>query len=63
MATIRKRQLKNGGNAYTVQVKFKDKGSGKTILETTTWRPDGKMTAKWRDLNGKILILTRERLL
>lgn len=46
MATIRKRQLKNGGNAYTVQVKFKDKGSGKTILETTTWRPDGKMTAK-----------------
>ena len=46
MATIRKRQLMNGGNAYTVQVKFKDKGSGKTILETTTWRPDGKMTAK-----------------
>ena len=46
MATIRKRQLKNGGNAYTVQVKFKDKGSGKTILETTTWRPDGKMTVK-----------------
>ena len=46
MATIRKRQLKNGGNAYTVQVKFKDKGSGKIILETTTWRPDGKMTAK-----------------
>lgn len=46
MATIRKRQLKNGGNAYTVQVKFKDKGSGKTILETTTWRPDGKMTTK-----------------
>ena len=42
MATIRKRQLMNGGNAYTVQVKFKDKGSGKTILETTTWRPDGK---------------------
>mgnify|MGYP000793028865 CR=1 FL=1 len=25
MATIRKRQLKNGGNAYTVQVKLKDK--------------------------------------
>ena len=46
MATIRKRQLKNGGNAYTVQVKLKDKGSGKTILETTTWRPDAKMTAK-----------------
>ena len=46
MATIRKRQLKNGGKAYTVQVKFKDKGSGKTILETTTWRPDAKMTAK-----------------
>ena len=46
MATIRKRQLKTGGNAYTVQVKFKDKGSGKTILETTTWRPDAKMTAK-----------------
>lgn len=46
MATIRKRQLKNGGSAYTVQVKFKDKGSGKTILETTTWRPNRKMTAK-----------------
>lgn len=29
MATIRKRQLKNGENAYTIQVKFKDKGSGK----------------------------------
>ena len=46
MATIRKRQLKSGGNAYTIQVKFKDKGSGKTILETTTWHPDTKMTAK-----------------
>ena len=34
MATIRKRQLKNGESAYTIQVKFKDKGSGKTILET-----------------------------
>ena len=28
MATIRKRQLKSGENAYTIQVKFKDKGSG-----------------------------------
>ena len=46
MATIRKRQLKNGESAYTIQVKFKDKGSGKTILETTTWRPDGNLTAK-----------------
>ncbi len=46
MATIRKRQLKSGENAYTIQVKFKDKGSGKTILETTTWRPDTKLTAK-----------------
>ena len=46
MATIRKRQLKNGENAYTIQVKFKDKGSGKTILETTTWRSDTKLTAK-----------------
>lgn len=46
MATIRKRQLKNGESAYTIQVKFKDKGSGKTILETTTWRPDGTLTAK-----------------
>lgn len=46
MATIRKRQLKSGENAYTVQVKFKDKGSGKTILETTTWRPDTKLTSK-----------------
>ncbi len=46
MATIRKRQLKNGESAYTIQVKFKDKGSGKTILETTTWRPDGSLTAK-----------------
>lgn len=48
MATIRKRQLMNGGNAYTVQVKFKDKGSGKTILETTTWRPDGNYDRKAR---------------
>lgn len=46
MATIRKRQLKSGENAYTVQVKFKDKGSGKTILETTTWRPDTKLISK-----------------
>ena len=46
MATIRKRILKDGSNAYNVQVKFKDKGSGKTILETTTWRPDAKMSPK-----------------
>lgn len=61
MATIRKRQLKNGGNAYTVQVKFKDKGSGKTILETTTWRPDGKMSAKQEERSVQIYAEEFER--
>lgn len=46
MATIRKRQLKDGSNAYTIQVKFKNKGNGKTVLETTTWRPTTTLTAK-----------------
>ena len=46
MATIRKRQLKNGGNGYKVQVKIKEKSSGEKILEKKNWRPDGEMTAK-----------------
>lgn len=39
MTAIRKRQLKSGENAYTVQVKFKDKGSGKTILKQSLGVP------------------------
>ncbi len=46
MATIRKRELKNGSISYIVQVKFKDKGSGKQILRTTTWKPEIAMTPK-----------------
>lgn len=46
MATIRKRTLKDGSNSYSIQVKFRDKGSGRVVLETTTWRPETRMTAK-----------------
>ena len=46
MATVRKRQLKCGETADTIQVKLKDKCSGKTIIKTTTWRPEERLTAK-----------------
>lgn len=46
MATIRTRKLKDGSTSYIIQVKFKDKGSGKQILRTTTWKPETAMTPK-----------------
>lgn len=46
MATVRKRTLKDGSNSYNIQVKFKNKGSGRQVVETTTWRPPYKMTLK-----------------
>lgn len=46
MATIRKRALKNGDFSYLIQVKIREKGSGKQILRTTTWKPEEKMSQK-----------------
>lgn len=46
MPTIRQRVLKDGSHSYNIQVKFKDKGSGRLILESTTWRPEKNMTPK-----------------
>lgn len=45
MATIRKRQLKNG-TVYDIQVKVKDFSTQQTIIKTTTWRPTEKLTPK-----------------
>lgn len=46
MPTIRKRTLKDGSAVYDIQVKLTDKGSGKKITHTTTWKPDAGMTDK-----------------
>jgi Site-specific recombinase XerD len=40
MATIRKRVNKSGEIVYTIQVKTKNQGSGTTIVQTTTWKPE-----------------------
>ncbi len=45
MATIRKRQLKDG-IAYDIQVKVKDHIQNKTVTKTITWRPEYPMTEK-----------------
>lgn len=43
MATFRKRQLKSGV-VYDIQVKFKEPNSNQTIVKTTVWHPEHKMT-------------------
>ncbi|MFI3164119.1 MAG: tyrosine-type recombinase/integrase [Bacillota bacterium] len=45
MATIVKRE-NNNSIVYKFQVKYKDKGSGKVVVKSTTWTPPPKMTAK-----------------
>ena len=45
MATITKRMTKSGPT-YRIQVKLKDKGSGKTNVYSTTWKPQMGMTPK-----------------
>jgi|GEM_PF-412486 len=46
MATIRKRTAKSGDTSYIVQVKFTDKGSGKQIVRTATYKADSPMSPK-----------------
>lgn len=38
--------MKDGSLAYTIQVKVKDKATGRTIPKTKTWHPEKGMTAK-----------------
>lgn len=45
MATITKRMTKSGPS-YRIQVKMKDKGSGKLNVYSTTWRPPAGLTSK-----------------
>lgn len=45
MATITKRMTKSGPT-YRIQVKLKDKGSGKMNVYSTTWKPKMGMTPK-----------------
>lgn len=45
MATITKRVTKSGVT-YRIQVKTKDKGSGKLIVHSTTWKPPSGLTPK-----------------
>lgn len=45
MATIRKRELKNGVS-YIVQVKLTDKGSGQQVVRSRVWKPEPGMTTK-----------------
>lgn len=45
MATITKRVTKSGV-AYRIQVKMRDKGSGKFNVYSTTWRPPAGLSAK-----------------
>lgn len=45
MATIQKRETKNGYN-YKIQVKYRDKGSGKIITHSTTFEPPEGLSAK-----------------
>ena len=39
MATITERELKDGTKNYKIQVKVKNKATGKTIIKSTTWYP------------------------
>ena len=45
MATITKRMTKSGPS-YRIQVKMRDKGSGKLNVHSTTWRPPAGLTPK-----------------
>ncbi len=48
MATIRKRERKSGV-IYDIQVKVRDIGGEKTVVKTTTWVPEPKMTPKQQE--------------
>ncbi len=48
MATIRKRERKSGV-IYDIQVKIKEPSTGKVVVKTTTWVPEGKMTPKQQE--------------
>ena len=43
MATFRKRKLKNGV-VHDIQVTFKEPNTSQTIVKTTVWHPENKMT-------------------
>lgn len=43
MATFRKRKLKNSV-VYDIQVKLKEPNTNQTIVKTTVWHPEHKMT-------------------
>ena len=45
MASIVKRENKSGVT-YRIQVKIKDKGSGKSVTHSTTWKPVPGMSEK-----------------
>ena len=45
MATITKRMTKSG-LTYRIQVKMKDKGSGKINVHSTTWKPPAGLSPK-----------------
>ena len=45
MATITKRMTKSG-LTYRIQVKLKDKGSGKINTHSTTWKPPAGLSTK-----------------
>ena len=45
MASIVRRESKSGPT-FRIQVKIKDKGSGKTITHSTTWKPAPGMSEK-----------------
>jgi integrase len=40
MATIRKRVTKSGEVVYDIQVKTKNQGSGRLVVQTTVWKPE-----------------------
>lgn len=48
MATIRKRERKSGV-IYDIQVKVRDIGGEKTVVKTTTWVPEPKMSPKQQE--------------
>ena len=55
MATIRQITLKSGKITYEIQVKAKEKGSGKQIFRTMRWQPDESMSAKKAEKEAIIL--------
>lgn len=59
MATIVKRESKSG-ICYKIQVKYKDKGSGETVVKSTTWRPSAGMGARQQSKEVKVFADTYE---